>query len=151
MAESFTASENAFIERLGFMAEADGLTRITGRIWGLLVVSGKAMAPAQIAGALKISRASVSLNMKALETFDLVELQTRPGDRQKYYAMRARPYAAMIEALARRTAASSAMVRGALKCIERPEARRRLKDLCKFYEIMEAGYHAMRKDMDALR
>lgn len=133
------------------MAEADGLTRITGRMWGLLVVSGKALAPAQIASALRISRASVSLNMKALETFDLVELQTRPGDRQKYYAMRAHPYTAMIEALARRTAASGAMVRAALKNIERPQARRRLKDLCKFYEIMESGYQAMRKDAETLR
>jgi hypothetical protein len=36
------------------MAKADGLTRITGRMWGLLVVSGKAVAPAQIADARPI-------------------------------------------------------------------------------------------------
>lgn len=151
MPEQLSQPERNFIERLGLIAESGGLTRITGRIWGLLIVSGKALASAEIAEALQISRGSVSMNIKQLESFDLLDARTRAGDRQTYYAMRAHPYMSMIQAQAKRTAEYTAVVRNALEEITCPEARKRLEDLAAFYEITGQGYGFMLERLEALK
>ena len=38
---NLSPAEIDFIERMGINAEADGQARITGRIWGLLMVLGR--------------------------------------------------------------------------------------------------------------
>jgi len=149
--EDLSKQELDFIDRLGLIAESGGLTRVTGRIWGLLIVSDHPLAPAEIAETLAVSRASVSMSIKVLETFDLLEESTRPGDRQTYYSLREHPYLAMIETQAKKIAAQAALVQNALQEIDRPEARRRLRDLANFYEIVEEGHRTMLKEIEALK
>lgn len=151
MRESMTNAENDFIDRLGLIAEAGGLTRISGRIWGLLLIAGKALAPAEIAEALQISRASVSMNLKTLSILEVIEPKTKAGDRQTFFAMREHPYISMLQALTKRANTDAGVVRNALAAIQRPEAHRRLQDLATFYEIMEEGYRSMLQRLEALR
>lgn len=145
-----SAAERIFIDKLGLSAEQGGLTRVTGRIWGLLVVVGDPMPPATIAATLEISRGGVSGGLKTLEQFDLLEQSTKPGDRQTYFAMRAHPYSAMILALKKQTFTQAAMVRNAQAEIGTTSTNDRLEDLASFYEIMEEGYQVMLDRMAAL-
>ena len=47
-------AEQDFVDRMGIVAEGDGLARITGRIWGLLIVTGDPLTSAEIADLLVI-------------------------------------------------------------------------------------------------
>ena len=81
-----------FIEALGLWFEDVGLTRIAGRLLGLLMLTDGVLSLDQIAGALRVSRASVSTNARLLLTARLVERVSLPGDRRDYYTFGARSW-----------------------------------------------------------
>jgi DNA-binding transcriptional regulator GbsR (MarR family) len=145
-----TEAERDFVDKLGLQAEQGGMTRATGRIWGLLIVFGEALPPGEIAETLQISRASVSVGLKLLEQFDLLEIRAKPGDRQTYYQIRKHPYSAMIQSLIKQSVGHVAMVRAAQKAIGKTASHDRIDDLAQFYEIMQEGYQVMLDRMDAL-
>lgn len=74
-----------FIERMGLALEADGLPRIAGRIFGLLLVSEDCRSLDQLAVELRVSKASVSTNARLLEQRGVLERNSRPSDRRDYY------------------------------------------------------------------
>jgi DNA-binding transcriptional regulator GbsR (MarR family) len=74
-----------FIERMGLALEADGLPRIAGRIFGLLLVSEDARSLDDLARELRVSKGSVSTNARMLEQRAVLERISRPGDRRDYY------------------------------------------------------------------
>jgi DNA-binding transcriptional regulator GbsR (MarR family) len=74
-----------FIERMGLTLEADGLPRIAGRIFGLLLVSEDARSLDDLAAELQVSKGSVSTNARLLEQRGLLEQCCRPADRRDYY------------------------------------------------------------------
>jgi DNA-binding transcriptional regulator GbsR (MarR family) len=74
-----------FIERMGVALEADGLPRIAGRIFGLLLVSEEARSLDDLAYELGVSKASVSTNARLLEQRGVLERMSRPADRRDYY------------------------------------------------------------------
>ena len=74
-----------FVERAGLFMEGQGLPRIAGRIFGLLLVSPHELALDEITERLGVSRASVSIDARRLEQMGIVERVGRPGDRKDYY------------------------------------------------------------------
>jgi DNA-binding transcriptional regulator GbsR (MarR family) len=74
-----------FVERMGLALEADGLPRIAGRIFGLLLVSEDARSLDELAAELRVSKASVSTNARLLEHRGVLEQVSRPADRRDYY------------------------------------------------------------------
>jgi DNA-binding transcriptional regulator GbsR (MarR family) len=74
-----------FVERMGLAHEADGLPRISGRIFGLLLVSEGARSLDELASELRVSKASVSTNARMLEQRGILERICRPADRRDYY------------------------------------------------------------------
>lgn len=74
-----------FIERMGLAHEADGLPRIAGRIFGLLLISEDARSLDDLASELKVSKGSVSTNARLLEQRGILERICRPADRRDYY------------------------------------------------------------------
>jgi DNA-binding transcriptional regulator GbsR (MarR family) len=74
-----------FVERMGLALEADGLPRIAGRIFGMLLVSEDARSLDDLAGELRVSKASVSTNARMLEQRGVLERISQPGDRRDYY------------------------------------------------------------------
>jgi DNA-binding transcriptional regulator GbsR (MarR family) len=74
-----------FVERLGLALESDGMTRIAGRIFGLLLVSEDALSLDELAAELGVSKASVSTNARLLEERGVLERISRPADRRDYY------------------------------------------------------------------
>jgi len=76
-----------WVERVGEFFEANyGFPPITGRIVGWLLVCEPAeQSAAEIARAIKASRASLTTNMRALTASGLVRRMRRAGDRTAYY------------------------------------------------------------------
>jgi DNA-binding transcriptional regulator GbsR (MarR family) len=74
-----------FIERTGLALESDGLPRIAGRIFGLLLISEDARSLDDLAGELRVSKGSVSTNARLLEQRGILERICRPADRRDYY------------------------------------------------------------------
>jgi DNA-binding transcriptional regulator GbsR (MarR family) len=65
--------------------EADGLPRIAGRIFGLLLLSENALSLDTIAESIGASKASASVNTRLLEQRGLIERVSLQGDRRDYY------------------------------------------------------------------
>jgi DNA-binding transcriptional regulator GbsR (MarR family) len=93
---------NQFIERLGRLAEGEGLPRTAGRMMALLMILGSPLGIDEIAGELKISRASVSTNGRLLESLDIASRVTRPGDRRDYLQISAEPCLSLLSLGVRR-------------------------------------------------
>jgi DNA-binding transcriptional regulator GbsR (MarR family) len=74
-----------FVERLAVAHEADGLCRIAGRIFGLLLLCEREMSLDEITRELGASKGSASVNTRLLEQRGIVERVSKPGDRRDYY------------------------------------------------------------------
>ena len=80
-------AEMAWIEQVAdFFADQEGLPPITGRILGHLMICEPAeQSAADIATAIKASRASMTSNIRTLLAVGLIRRRTRAGDRTAYY------------------------------------------------------------------
>lgn len=76
-----------FVESMGVFFERYGISRIGGRMLGLLMVAERELTLDDMAGALGVSRASVSTNARILTLYGMAQLVTRPGDRRDYYRL----------------------------------------------------------------
>jgi DNA-binding transcriptional regulator GbsR (MarR family) len=74
-----------FTDRMGLIFEAEGQPPIAGRIFGYLLVSDDPRSLDQVAGALSVSKASVSTNARRLAEMGVLERVCRPSDRHDYY------------------------------------------------------------------
>ena len=78
----------AYIEESGIVFEQLGMTRMAGRIFGYLAVSGKSEASFdEIREALNASKGSISGTTKQLTNAGLVQPVSLPGDRKTYYRL----------------------------------------------------------------
>lgn len=76
---------DAFIETMGRHFEEEGIPRIAGRLFGLLMVNAEPCSLDDMADRLRVSKGSVSSNSRMLEQWGVAERVTRPGDRRDYY------------------------------------------------------------------
>jgi DNA-binding transcriptional regulator GbsR (MarR family) len=63
-----------------------GINRTVGQIYAMLFLADGPRHAEQIAEALSLSRGSVSMGLKELASWNLVQLKHLPGDRRDYYA-----------------------------------------------------------------
>ncbi|MFV1872621.1 MAG: GbsR/MarR family transcriptional regulator [Oleiphilus sp.] len=78
--------QQKFVFHFGEMGSRWGVNRTVGQIYALLVVSKDPLYADQIAEALAISRGNVSMGIKELQSWRLVHVQHKPGDRKDYYS-----------------------------------------------------------------
>ena len=84
-ADSLNAVTNDVILQSGLLAEQYGLPRIAGEICGLLFMTDGPLSLDEIAGALKVSKASVSTNVRLLERLRFLRRgDVREGKRDYY-------------------------------------------------------------------
>ena len=76
-----------FTDRMGLLFEAEGQPPIAGRIFGYLLLSDDPCSLDQLAGALRVSKASVSTNARMLAEKGMLERVCRPFDRHDYYGV----------------------------------------------------------------
>jgi len=76
-----------FIENMGLHYQHYGLSRISGRILGLLLVTPQPISSEEMAGALQVSRSSISTNLRTLLMAGLVEKVSLPGNRVDFFIL----------------------------------------------------------------
>jgi hypothetical protein len=81
----FSPALGRFVENVGTYLESQGVPRIGGRILGLLLVTQQPLTAEEIARALRVSRGSVSTNIRLLVVGGLIEKASLPGSRATYH------------------------------------------------------------------
>lgn len=127
-----------FIERLGLVAQADGLPRIAGRIMGLMVIYGGPLSFKELSEKLKVSRGSISTNTRLLEALGVVERISKIGHRQDFFQIRTKPYIELQRGSLTRLYRAKEVVDNAQADIpnEWQETQLRLEELGNFYKSM---------------
>jgi biotin operon repressor len=95
--DSLTAKQQRFVEAMGLLYERQGVARIGGRMLGLLLITDGPLAAERIAELLKVSRASVSTNIRIFTHTGICEHVSVPARREHYYAMREDAFARHLE------------------------------------------------------
>ncbi|MCL4530755.1 MAG: HTH domain-containing protein [Chloroflexi bacterium] len=74
-----------FIESMGMYFENMGIPRIGGRILGVLMIAHEPLSAEDIGKILKVSRGSISTNMRALTSSGMVEKRSVLHDHTTYF------------------------------------------------------------------
>lgn len=85
MNEKLVAVNESTVAGLGRLARFFGFNEVMGRLFGTLLLNPDAMSLDDLAGQLKISKGSVSMNMRALERWGMAKEHWVRGERKKYY------------------------------------------------------------------
>ncbi|RZI85915.1 MAG: GbsR/MarR family transcriptional regulator [Rubrivivax sp.] len=75
----------SFVGHFGEMGSRWGINRTVGQIYALIFVSPRALNADEIAESLEFSRSNVSMGLKELQAWQLVNLRHLPGDRREYF------------------------------------------------------------------
>ncbi|MCE0556816.1 MULTISPECIES: GbsR/MarR family transcriptional regulator [unclassified Motilimonas] len=75
----------SFVFHFGEMGSRWGFNRTVGQMYALLVVTERPLSATELAETLNISRGNVSMGMKELQSWRLVQVSHIPGDRKEYY------------------------------------------------------------------
>lgn len=130
-----------FIELIGLQTQNEGLTRNAGRILGLLMFDGAAVAFGELAEQLQISRGGVSTSARILEERGLIKRSNKLGDRQDYFQLADDPYVSILK----RTYDQKVIARKEIEtiCDQLPETaqktRERLTNFVHFHRVIEDG------------
>jgi predicted transcriptional regulator len=142
---ALTDEQQQFIESVGLYFEQYQVSRIGGRLLGLLLLLGGPFTIDQLAGALSVSRASVSVNMRVLVALGLAELLSRPGDRRDYYRFSNDPWQHGMEARITSTRTLRRIAEQGLAHVAPTDAvaRGNLEELLDFCNFMIEDTHGM--------
>lgn len=129
-----------FIERIGLITQAEGLPRIAGRVFGLLIFDGEVVSFGDLAKQLQVSRGSISSSIRLLEERGLVRRIAKAGDRQDYFQLAPNPYVTMLEGIQKRSRATKDDIAQTIDALPPgANAIKRLKDYAAFYASTEAA------------
>jgi DNA-binding transcriptional regulator GbsR (MarR family) len=82
-----TPAESDFVEEMGQVLAAYGMTPMAGRMWGwLLICEPPEQTAAEIAGALGASRGAISGTARILAGAGFIKRGTRRGDRREFFS-----------------------------------------------------------------
>ena len=74
-----------FVMHFGEMGSRWGFNRTVGQMYALLVITKDPISANEIAEALSISRGNVSMGLKELQSWQLIQMHHKPGDRKEYF------------------------------------------------------------------
>jgi DNA-binding transcriptional regulator GbsR (MarR family) len=134
---------HAFIGRMGAALEAQGLPRLAGQIFALLMLADEPPTLEEIAEELRISSGSASANTRLLESLDMVERFTPPGERRVRHRVHEDPLPRLLAGTITRIGKVSSIIRDArtqLDSSRRATAKR-----------LKAMEEAFNRFMDSLR
>ena len=130
-------SAREFPETMGLIVQSEGLSRIAGRVLGLLIIEDDRFSFQEIADRLGVSRASVSTNVRLLEELGLIVRVAVAGERTEFFRLARDPYVSLIERQQTVTRRAKSSVEEAMDRLpaDRPDLRERLAALARFYAI----------------
>ena len=128
-----------FVEKMGLTCEKEGMARIAGRVFGLLLADGTPLSLDEIAERLQVSKASVSTNARMLEQLGMIERVSAPGDRRDFYQVEADPWERMLRVAQtrwREMVCVFAEAREHLCCGDSDGMRERLESAERFHALL---------------
>jgi DNA-binding MarR family transcriptional regulator len=137
--------ELTFVEEMGALFERLGNGRMTGRVWGyLLIVDAEQVSAAELAQALDASPSAISTATRVLISLGLVDRIRIAGERRDYFTIH---HGAILNLMRRRAdflnQARDMAARGLEKFGDRDIARPHLQELFDVYSWFAAQYPAM--------
>ena len=132
-----SAGETRFVEGMGLYFERQGVPRIGGKLFGLLMLSEGPLALDDLARLLKVSRASVSTNMRQFITAGVCEPASVPGDRRHYYGFREDAWERHLTSSMASIQTVTALCRAGVDAVgqKKPRSRTRLRKTVEFFEF----------------
>lgn len=85
MHESLETVNNSTVAGFGRLAGFFGFSDVMGRLYGTLLLNPEPLSLDELAERLRISKGSVSMNMRALERWGIAHEVWMRGERKKYY------------------------------------------------------------------
>lgn len=128
-----------YVEGCGLLFERWGLPRTAGRIWGWLHVCDPPRQTAQdLVEALHVSKGSVSMNTRLLESLGLLERVGVPMSRQGHYRLRDDGFEAILNMRIKGAKEARDLAEKGLRVLESAEPLRknRLEQQRDFYAFM---------------
>jgi DNA-binding transcriptional regulator GbsR (MarR family) len=129
-----------FVEEVGLMFEMVGLPRMSGRIFGWLLISAPPQqSHGELAEVLQASKGSISTMTRLLIQIGLIERVSLPGKRRDYFQIKPNSWSQMTkQRLAQVTAFRQLAERGLLMMEgSSPELKARLKEMRDLHAFME--------------
>lgn len=146
------ADINRFIEGMGSYFENEGVPRIGGRILGLLLASEKPLSAEQLAARLKVSRASISTNIRILTTSGLVEKMSFLDHRHTFYSITGDVWGRAITAGHEKVLAFRSLAEMGLAAMPEVEAvRQRLQEMIDWSDTMTEVFEKVLVEWQARR
>lgn len=138
--QSIDAVRADFIEKTGLVTQAEGLPRIAGRVFGMLIFDGDVVSFGDLATKLQVSRASISTSIRILEERGLVKRVSKPGERQDFFQLAHNPYGTMLEGIQKRNRAIQNDLTQTIKNLPKDaDAAQRLTAFADFYASLDDG------------
>jgi DNA-binding transcriptional regulator GbsR (MarR family) len=134
-----TPQQERFVESLGLLYERQGVPRIGGRMLGLFLISESPLSAERIADILKVSRASVSTNMRIFSSTGICDNVPVAGDRRHYYVMRDDAFVRHMESGIANVRKLADLCREGLSTVQsgRSAVRRRLQEAFAYCDFIE--------------
>lgn len=139
MDKKLTTIREEFIESIGLVAQAEGLPRIAGRLFGLMVFDQGPVSFSELAEQLQVSRGSISSSARQLEELGVIRRTTKAGNRQDYFQLADNPYLTLLNLAASRANRAKETIDRTLEQIPNKEKliRKRVAEYATFYDTMQ--------------
>lgn len=129
-----------FIEKIGLITQAEGLPRIAGRVFGLLIFDGELISFGDLATKLQVSRASVSTSIRLLEERGLVKRLAKAGERQDYFQLAPNPFVTLLSGIQHRARTTHTEIEQTINALPRSEQSvERLQEYANFYGTIDSA------------
>ncbi|GGL71414.1 GbsR/MarR family transcriptional regulator [Wenxinia marina] len=139
--DTTTDLRSDFIERMGLIAQGEGMPRSAGRMLALLIWDGEPIAFADLAATLQISRGNVSTSARLLEERGLVRRVSRPAERQDFFQIAPNAFLSMLNGTRVRIENAMGEIEKVLETLPAREQgpRTRLTEYAEFYRAIADG------------
>lgn len=97
MTNKLTQAQDVFLDKINQICSKLGLNNIMAQLYSLLYLSGKTMSLDDMVERLKISKGSVSINIRALENYGAVRRVWVKGSRRDFYEAESDIYKVIME------------------------------------------------------
>lgn len=129
-----------FVEEVGLMFELVGFPRMSGRIFGWLLISNPPQqSTSDLAEILQASKGSISTMTRLLIQIGLIERVSVPGDRRDYFQIKPHAWSQMTKQRMSQIAAFRQLAERGLSLIEDvpPPLRKRLQEMRDIHAFWE--------------
>jgi DNA-binding transcriptional regulator GbsR (MarR family) len=143
-----------FILHWGEMGTRWGVNRTVAQVHALLYLSPDAMTADEIAEALSVARSNVSTSLKELQNWNLVEIESRMGERRDFFRTSAYVWALFLTVVEQRFQREIVPTLTMLsRCVATAKAegpsqalvRKRIAAMQEFLEELQGWYSQVRK------